>query len=190
MPLYYEADIRRALSNAPRLDMDEYAANRAERSPVADLPDEALLALDDAPAEPNEIVVGAAFELRRVYDELLEITNTPAIGDLDYDIVHEIQHASAAEALGGYVIGFTLRIWQPERYLPYQLRARISEMRVPKIGWAAITAYPDRPSEDDMWGLVNMGYEGGIPEVGARIEAYNHTYAQSVPLPRSYYPQG
>ena len=202
--MYYEAQIQRALENRPLVAVSAADIQLGTITPIGapgpyaffkPLADSDLIDLnhDDEwrTGEPNEVVVSSGREMRMVLGELAVILGTPTIREYIAQVDHEEAHEYVAKRLQATCAGafFLLLESISGGYLHTKL-SYAARLTAPKLGVAALLARPHDPSPDDVHDLVDMGYEGGVDEVGSRIVARNKRlwWRKPIPVPLSYRP--
>lgn len=147
--------------------------------------------------EPGLVAI-APDELPTLVDMLLERgIIPPRVTYLGRLLEHEADHEKVLWKLGAAAV------WQGAELVRYGgVRAANyfsvpSGLRVSALAMAAALAHPlhnmeranGGPSMGDIWALYELGFTGGVQEVGQEIEMWNRAGNEpQLPLPRTYEP--
>lgn len=137
----------------------------------------ALIELD------HEILSRDPDDIMTMWAVINRLTDTGASeADVRKTISHETEHGDISTALGATVYyGTEIQSLGQE-----QIAIAIPrEFEVPLLGYAAISVYPEEPSEFDIEFIKALGYKG-VDEVTEKIEEWNTaSRAPFIPMPLS-----
>lgn len=161
--------------------------------------------------DPTSVYVDDFAEFEPLYEAIFSLGNEPPAKDGRAVGAHEAQHdefvrqaqsvmrIKIEEAAGSSacIAGVKFSVKPLDQgiqvnFHPFALRTNVW---LPKLAHAAWSGYPDAeggPSDGDCTRMKNLGYPGGVPEIGRRIEQWNESppsWAGPLPLPLTYRPE-